>query len=203
MTIAALLSHHGIEVPRYVTVDGQVVFDDVSVRTSGPTHATLGAVTPVPRHTFHGGGEEPGDDVHLPAWWEVDDRLARHVSAMRECFPNFVYLEPEGDQAPCWAGPINTGRGTFRIAIFLRRDGGLPTVARFGAKLGRNSGRRWVASPHLFLNGNLCIAAQDDWQVDARTAATATAWAAHWLAAYTEWRITGRWPVAGAARDAA
>lgn len=41
MTIAALLRHHGINVPRWVTVDGQIIFDDVTTSSS----------TSITRHT--------------------------------------------------------------------------------------------------------------------------------------------------------
>ena len=48
MTIAALLGHFGINVPRYVTMDGQIVFDGVTASAGGGfTSTTHGAVTPV------------------------------------------------------------------------------------------------------------------------------------------------------------
>jgi hypothetical protein len=198
MTIAALLRHHGVKVPRYVTVDGQIVFDDVAPCATGYTHSTLGAVTPVSNHTFHGGEEEPDDRVEgSTAWWDDEERLDRHVKAMERSFPRFFYVPPEDGLSPCWGGVIDTGRGTFNVGIYPRRDEGLPSVALFDLRLGVNAGRRWLPSPHLYLNGNLCIADRDEWLPGEHTVATAAAWAAHWLAAYTEWRMTRRWPVEG------
>jgi hypothetical protein len=198
MTIAALLRHHGVKVPRYVTVNGQVVFDDVLPTPSGYAHVTLGTVTPVANHTFHGGDEEPDDgDDGQTVWWDDQGPLDRHVKAMERSFPKFVFVPPEAGSGPCWGGVIDTGRGRFNVGIFPRQDEGLPSVVAFDLRLGVNAGRRWVPSPHLYLNGNLCVANRNDWLSEEHTVATVTAWAAHWLAAYTEWRMTRRWPVEG------
>ena len=43
----------------------------------------------------------------------------------------------------------------------------------------------------------------DDWNADEHDAVTVVAWAAHWLAAYSEWRFTSKWPSEGAAVEAA
>ncbi|MFI2562610.1 hypothetical protein [Paenarthrobacter sp. NPDC018779] len=199
MTIAALLRHHGVNVPRFVTVDGRVVFDDVTITGEGEySHATFGVVTPVAKHTFHGGVE--GSDVDSGSVTErwADDEVSRHVNAMKRSFPNFTYLPPENDTSPCWFGVLDTGRGSFHVAIILRRDRQLPRVAVLGGvRLGIPSGRRWQPSPHLYDNGNLCVADGKEWIPEEHTAATVTAWAAHWLAAYTEWRMTRQWPVEG------
>lgn len=200
MTIAALLGHFGISVPRYVTMDGQIVFDGVTAVGGGAyTHATHGSVTPVINHTFHGGAEATDDgSVSTDPWWDDEAQIVRHIEAMEACFPGFTYLPANGDLAPCWMGEINTGRGRFSIGVVLRRDRGLPFVRVMGGpRLGVNTGRSWRPSPHLYLNGNLCVAGTGDWNADEHTAATVTAWAAHWLAAFTEWRITRRWPVDG------
>ena len=200
MTIAALLGHFGISVPRYVTLDGQIVFDGVSATgRGGYPHATHGSVTPVNNHTFHGGDEElDGGPANTLPWWDDEAQIARHVEAMEKCFPRFTYLPADGDLGPCWVGEINTGRGRFEIGVVLRSDQGLPFVRVIGGpRLGVNAGRSWRPSPHLYLNGNLCVAGSDDWDANEHTAATVTAWAAHWLAAFTEWRITRRWPVEG------
>jgi hypothetical protein len=198
MTIAALLHHHGVQVPRFVTVNGRIVFDGVRSTSSGFAHTTFGSVTPVANHTFHGGSEEPDDVSHSGrTWWDDDERIGRHVSAMERSFPGFVYLPPEDDGGPCWGGVIDTGRGNFKVMIMPRRDEGLPRAAVLDLRLGVHAGRRWVPSPHLYLNGNLCVAGENDWDPAHHTVATVTAWAAHWLAAYTEWRITRRWPTEG------
>lgn len=200
MTIAALLGHFKIHVPRYVTVGGQIVFSGVCASGSGKyTHPDHGAVTPVANHSFHGGVDEPDDGPDAPIhWWDDGNAIARHVEDMARCFPEFVFVPADQKRAPCWVGEINTGRGKFEVGVVLRRDRGLPSVTMVGGpQLGVSAGRRWIPSPHLYLNNNLCVADQADWKLDEHTAATATAWAAHWLAAYTEWRITRRWPVEG------
>lgn len=198
MTIAALLRHHGVQTPRYVTVAGQIVFDDVAVTSTGPVHREYGAVTSVAPHTFHG-GDEGEDEVAASAseWWDDEALVARHMDEMKTSFPNFEYLPAEEDRCPAWIGQIDTGRGKFKVLIMTRRDQGLPRVAVIDHRLGANAGRKWQPSPHLFTNGNLCVADQDDWDPAQHTAATVTGWAAHWLAAYTEWRLSRRWPVKG------
>jgi hypothetical protein len=199
MSMPALLSHFGINTARFVTTTGEVIFDGVTKSVSGGySHATYGAVTPMASHTFHGGEEEPDDHDDGPnIWWEDEAQINRHIEAMKQSFPNFLYLPPEGGSAPFWGGVIDTGRGAFNVGLFLRRDKGLPSIVVFNRRLGAPAGRRWQRSPHLYDNDNLCVAERDEWNADEHTAATATAWAAHWLAAYTEWRMSRRWPVDG------
>ena len=198
MSIASLLHHHGVDVPRYVTVNGQVIFDDVHSTSVGFAHSTFGSVTPVANHTFHG-GDEAADNVslHEDVWWNDDTRLQRHISAMEQAFPRFIYLAAADGVGPCWGGELDTGRGKFKVIVMTRGDEGLPRVAVIGPKLGAHAGRRWIPAPHLYLNGNLCVADESEWDPSVHSVATATAWAAHWLAAYTEWRMTRQWPVAG------
>lgn len=201
MTIADLVGHFAATTPRYVTVNGQIIFNDVTPAASGGyTHPVHGTVTPVQKHTFHGGTEESVDapDPEAP-WWNQPELIQRHIDAMAYSFPGFTYLPPESDTVPVWVGEIDTGRGKFPIGIALRSDQGLPRIALLSKiQLGVFAGRRWVRAPHLYDNGNLCVADVTEWQPEEHTAATATAWAAHWLAAYTEWRITRKnWPVTG------
>jgi hypothetical protein len=197
MSIAALLKNFGIHVPRYVTMAGEVVFDGVSPGGGGYSHPTHGAVTQVAPHTFHD-GVEPDDDVAGESvWWDDPAQIGRHLDAMQTAFPGFTYVPAEDGLGPCWVGTIDTGRGAFRVALMLRRDRGLPSVIVTGRRLGAQSGRRWTPSPHLYTSGSLCIADRADWHPEEHTVATATAWAAHWLAAYTEWRMSRRWPVDG------
>lgn len=203
MSMPALLSHFGINTTRYVTTAGEIVFDGVTKTISGYSHATLGAVTPVAHHTFHGGEDQPADELSATVWWHSPEEIDRHVDAMKRSFPGFVHVPPDDDGAPSWIGEIDTGRGRFTIAIVLRRDRGLPSVRVVkGPRLGVTVGGRWVPSPHLYLNGNLCVADRDDWVPEEHTAATVTGWAAHWLAAYTEWRFKRTWPIDGAHPDA-
>lgn len=198
MSIPALLSHFGINIARFVTPAGEIIFDDVTKTVNGFTHATLGAVTPVAKHTFHGGEDEPDEGpAGLTVWWDDEVQLARHIEAMETAFPNFVYVPPVDDSGPCWGGMIDTGRGKFEVGIFPRRDQTLPRVVVPNRHLGAPAGRKWQSSPHLYLNGNLCVADREDWNSAEHTVATVTAWAAHWLAAYTEWRMSRRWPVEG------
>ena len=198
MSMPALLSHFGINAARYVTSTGEVVFDGVAKVGSGFTHAVHGAVTPVAKHTFHGGDEEPDDGHDGPAaWWDDEDEINRHVEAMEKAFPAFTYLADDDGSGPFWGGVIDTGRGRFEIGIFPRLDQGLPRIVVFNRRLGAQAGRHWRPAPHLYINGNLCVADRDDWDPAEHTVATATAWAAHWLAAYTEWRMSRRWPVEG------
>ncbi|MGB0972131.1 MAG: hypothetical protein ACPGVG_14405 [Mycobacterium sp.] len=198
MTIAALLRHHGVRTPRFVTVAGQIVFDGVTASATGPVHSTYGPVTAVTPHHFHGG--EEAEDILEPSrseWWDDDTLIGRHLQAMEKSFPGFMYFEPGEDSCPAWGGLIDTGRGKFKVLVVLRRDGGLPRVIVTDHRMGANAGRRWQEPPHLFTNGNLCVADESDWISEEHTAATVTAWAAHWLAAYSEWRFTRRWPVEG------
>jgi hypothetical protein len=183
-------------VPRYVTVDGQIVFDKIVHTPAGSTHPAHGAVTPVADHTFHGGAS-PLASPTARIWWDDDTELSRHRQAMERSFPRFSYAAPADGQPPIWSGVVDSGRGKFRISITMRPDASLPLIRVHGPQLGAHSGRHWIRSPHLYDNGALCVADQADWDPAAHTTATATAWAAHWLAAYTEWRMSRRWPVEG------
>lgn len=194
MSMAQLLSINGARTPRFITVAGRTVFGSVTATASGLIHPEHGLVTAVAPGTFHGGGDPEDDGQHH--WWADTETMRPHIEAMSHSFPGFVYVEPVGEMAPWWHGMIDTGRGAFHVGVFLRQDEGLPHVKVLSKqRLGRNCGRRFVRSPHLYDSGALCIADQSDWDITAHTAATATAWAAHWLAAFTEWRITLKWPV--------
>ena len=198
MSMPALLSHFGIDTARFVTATGEVVFDGVTRVGNSFAHAVHGAVTPVAKHTFHGGEGDPDDGrVGPTVWWNDEHQISRHVQAMELAFPNFVYVPPDDDSGPIWGGTIDTGRGKFEIGVFPRVDQGLPSITVFNRNLGAPAGRRWHPAPHLYVNGNLCVADRDDWNPAEHTVATAAAWAAHWLAAYTEWRMSRLWPVEG------
>lgn len=198
MTMPALLSHFGMKDARFVTARGQVVFDGVTSGDGAFTHPVHGTVTAVAKHTFHGGEEEPDiGALDATAWWEDDAAIGRHIASMKLAFPQFTYMPASDDRNPCWWGEIDTGRGRFEVAIVLRRDRGLPFVSVLNHHLGVPSGRRWERPPHVYLNGDLCVASSEEWQPDEHSASTATAWAAHWLAAYTEWRFRRRWPAEG------
>jgi len=197
MSIASLLSHHGVHIPRFVTVDGRIVFDAVSTTSSGTAiHEALGPVTPVRDHTFHGGEDRP-EAMMLTPWWTDPLELAPHVNAMKRSFPGFLYTAATISEGPRWRGLIDTGRGKFTLEVELRADRTLPTLRVIGPKLGAFSSGRWVPSPHLYLSGNLCVAGREEWDAVHHDAVTAIAWGAHWLAAYTEWRMSRHWPADG------
>lgn len=204
MSMPALLSQFGLDTQRFVTADGRVIFEGVTSTAGGYSHPEHGSVSAMISHGFHGNGPEPTDETAPAQWWEDETQLQRHRDALATAFPGFRPLEYEGEHPPMWFGDIDTGRGKFTVAIALRHDRGLPFVRVIkGPKLGIPTGRSWIPSPHLYLNGNLCIADQSDWDPGLHTVATAVAWTAHWLAAFTEWRITRRWPVEGFQQNAA
>ena len=188
MSIATLFRHVGINVQRFVTVDGTVVTD--------PGLAAGGlAVEP---HRFHGGPDVVEvASASREAWWNTDKRRRDADEAvMRTFFPNFELCLDNDDYV--WIGDIDSGRGTFKVAIAHRVDGGLPLVASLSRKnLTRREGRRDRRSPHLYDSGMLCVAAQSDWDPTQHTTATVVAWTAHWFAAYTVWWMSGVWPTDG------
>jgi hypothetical protein len=191
MTLATLLSHVGIDVPRYVTVGGQIVLDPTPSTNSTPAPM---AVAP---HRFHD-GEDPAPErsAYADAWWNIDpEARAADEAAMATHFPNFVQFGDVGDYA--FGGELDTGRGRFKILVMPHVDHSLPSIIPMHKGLGRPMGRRIQRPPHLYTSGNLCVAATADWKPGEHTTATAVAWAAHWFAAYTEWRISGRWPTDG------
>ena len=190
MTVATLLAHVGIDVPRYATVGGEIVFD-----SSGPRAAAL--PMRIEPHRFHGGNDPaPTRNEYDKAWWntELESRVADENS-MRTRFPGFSVHRENGDYF--WSGTINTGRGTFAILVLPHVDRSLPSIVPEIKTLGRPEGRRLRRPPHLYNSGALCVAAATDWDPSRHTTATAVAWAAHWFAAYTEWRMRGYWPTDG------
>lgn len=191
MTLATLLSHVGIEVPRYVTVDGQIVLDPV------PPTGLASASMPVAPHRFHDGDDPAPDRARCAdAWWNIDpEARAADEAAMATHFPGFVQFGEDGDYA--FGGELNTGRGRFKILVLPHVDRSLPSVVPMHKGLGRPMGSRLQRPPHLYTSGNLCVADIADWSPSEHSSATVVAWAAHWFAAYTEWRITGRWPTGG------
>lgn len=191
MSIAQLLRHVGIDVPRYVTVDGQVVFDPAVAGLSQP--APL-AMSP---HRFHGGVDpSPPRDALTDAWWKRDpDARAADVAAMARHFPGFQLIEEGGDYV--YGGRINTGRGAFRVLVLPHSDGSMPTIVPVHRNLGRDIAGQHRKPPHLYLSGSLCVAAESNWNPVEHSTATVVGWAAHWFAAYTDWRLSARWPTDG------
>lgn len=195
MSLPRLLSRLSSRTLRFVTIDGRLVTEGVTGRPGAYSHPRFGPVTRVTPHTNHGGALP----VAAPAapWWKSQpELLAAEIEAMNRAFPGFVLAS---EDPPVWLGDLNTGRGTFEVALVHRADHGLPRVVPSKPGLfQRHEGARTCKSPHLYVNGDLCIACQEDWDPARDDATTAVAWTAHWLAAFTEWRIAGRqWPSEG------
>ena len=201
MSLPALISKLSGRTPRFVTVSGRVVSGAEVVATSdGHHHPDHGYVTPIRRHTNHGGSASP--ETHVSPWWEAaPDQLELEKVAMGKAFPGFAFDEIGG--RPAWRGKVNTGRGTFEITIVHRPDHRTPRVVpTTRSLLRRQEGRHQRWSSHLYLNGDLCVAEDADWNPARDDAVTVVAWAAHWLASFTEWRISGRgWPAEGVSVD--
>jgi hypothetical protein len=121
---------------------GQIVFDGVEQMSSGLVHKTLGPFTAVANHTFHPGTEEADDLPNFQTnWWDNEDRPSRHVSAMEQSFPGFVYLPAEDGSEPCRSDVIDTGRGESKVIIMTRRDDGPPRDAVVDLRLRVNARR--------------------------------------------------------------
>ena len=190
MTVSTLLAHVGIDVPRYVTVGGQIVLDPAVGATTSPLR--------IEPHRFHA-GVDPAlvREKFDAAWWNTDlVARAADENAMRTYFPNFTLHGSEQDDY-LWSGTFNTGRGSFSILVLSQVNHSLPSVIPMQKSLGRPEGRRLRRPPHRYDSGALCIASINDWDPTKHTTATAVAWAAHWFAAYTEWRMRGYWPTDG------
>lgn len=191
MSLPSLLRRVGHAVPRGVSVDGRIV-------TGAAAAAAIAAGTAnrVAPHAFHGGKDPTTPDQESGAWWENAEARARDTAAMAAAFPTFRL--DDGDGGYDWRGVIDTGRGRFRVAIIGSPRGRLPQVVPLQPRsFSRHEGRTLRRSPHLYDSGNLCVAAQDDWDAEHHTTATVVGWTAHWLAAYTDWRLGGPWPTAG------
>lgn len=193
-----MLAKFGVANKRFVTTSGLILFDDVVRTSNGFVHSTFGHVTPVVKARFHGGAD-PSDAVDTRWWLTDEEEVQRHVDAMSRAFPTFGFVAGDEEHAPVFGGTLDSGRGSFEVLVMLRRDRGLPCVVAPNVRLGKHSGRRWKAAPHLYDSGALCVAGQEDWDPDEHTAATAVAWAAHWFANYTLWFVDSmdRWPTEG------
>jgi hypothetical protein len=193
MTILNILKHHGYNVERGVLPTGRIVFPTAPASSSA-AFATAMSVKP---HAFHGGGN-PVEQVpdSSRTWWTDEAVLERDRQAMARYFPGFVEVADTQNLPPAWVGTLDTGYGVFTVRIQHRADHGLPHVTPAKPKA-RRRGRRTLASPHTFINGNLCVAAQEDWDPEKDTTATVVGWAAHWHAAYVEWLFTDKWPMEG------
>lgn len=156
------------------------------------------------RHKNHGGaGPSESQDLANPWWERKPEQLALERAAMAEAFPNFLYEPAEG--VPAWCGTLDTGRGRFRVTVIQRADHSLPRVVPGSPNLfRRKEGWTYRRSPHVYLNGDLCVARRTDWNPRIHDTTIVVAWTAHWLAAFTEWQIAGReWPCEGTDIDVA
>jgi hypothetical protein len=185
--------------PRYVTIAGLLVTDGVVATDAGFTHASFGRVTQVEPHDFHGGPEAIEPEAIEPEaagpWWETaPDLLASERVHMAEAFPGFQFVDLDGK--PGWEGTINSGRGLFEVRLTHRGDHSIPRIEVIRPhRLERRAGRHMQRAPHLFNSGAVCVARAEDWDAERHDAVTAVGWAAHWLAAYSVWRVSGeKWP---------
>lgn len=190
MTIANILRLNGIDVERTVSPEGRIIFAG---------ERSIGTGAPLKPHTFHDGESPEAGVAHSGRWWEEDRALERELSAMSEHFPGFILAGGDPSLPPAWKGTIDTGHGKFELIVQHRVDHGLPLVIPVAPRSFSRSDsfRRRRSAPHLYLNGNLCVAAEEDWNASEDTAATVTAWTAHWYANYVEWLYTGTWPAEG------
>jgi hypothetical protein len=197
MTLPSLLRRVGIAVPRGVSVDGRVLTGRAAAAA-----VSAGTATAVVPHAFHGGDDPPIASAP-EAWWQDPAARGADIAAVAQAFPGFRLDQRDGGHT--WTGAIDTGRGRFDVSVVCDPAGGLPAVVPVLPRaLGRNEGRRgFRPSEHLYVSGNLCVADTADWDPAAHTSATAIAWAAHWYAAYTDWRLGGQWPTDGYRPDAA
>lgn len=191
MSIKSLLQTIGTSVPRYVTVDGRIV-------TEYSTSLPLSDLSPVAPHRFHGGAT-PVKAGASPPWWRNDEAKANDIADMRRAFRNLVVLDQDDDLA--YAVEFNTGRGVVRCVLLPQFDQSLPRIFPVNPKrLGRRDARArggFHLPPHVFTNGQLCIADEEAWNATERSTVVAGCWTAHWLACYTEWKIFGVWPTEG------
>ncbi len=197
MSLPSLLRRIGVDVARGVSVDGRLL----TGRAATAAIAT-GTATSVVPHTFHGGEDPPPEPTPAP-WWHDANARQVDIDAVARAFPAFRLDDHDGGHS--WSGTIDTGRGRFAVKVLADAAGGVPRIVpERPHRLGRNEGRRgFMPSPHLYTSGALCVADVSDWDPTRHTSATAIAWAAHWYAAYTDWRLGGRWPTDGYRPNAA
>ncbi len=197
MTLPSLLRRIGVDVARGVSVDGRVLTGRAATAA-----IAAGTATSVVPHTFHGGDDPPPQPAQTP-WWHHTAARGSDISAVALAFPRFRFDERDGGHT--WSGTLDTGRGRFAVDVIADPARGLPRIVPVRPRgLGRNEGRRgFQPSPHLYISGELCVADASDWDPSRHTSATAIAWAAHWYAAYTDWRLGGPWPTDGYRPDAA
>lgn len=186
MSMLGLLRLHGVNAPRIVTATGGLVV--------GGTSSAGISLSP---HTFHGGEQTiataPSSEE---IWWKADGAQDRDREQMAQWFPGFVEVTETGE-APRWRGTIDSGRGKHVVDVIHQIDHSLPRVEPHNRRLGRSRRGLWNDAPHRYLNGNLCVAASDDWNPTEDSIATVVAWVAHWYACYADWFASDRWPVSG------
>lgn len=200
MTIVGLLKKHGVAAPRYASPAGAVFLAEAGADSQNAMPGYQ-----IPPHTFHGGVESrPGPALRENVWWFTEGALDRDRALVARHFPSFVEaVQVRPEDRPAWSGSIDTGYGQFAIEVSHREDRGLPRVRVLDAKRrGRVVKGLWFPAPHTFTNGNLCVAAEEDWNAEESTIADVIAWSVHWHACYVSWRVSGIWPSPGIASAA-
>lgn len=186
-----MLKLHGHDLRREVTSAGSVVFDV----KNHPAPRGM----PLAPHTFHGG--DAPEDVAVAKgseWWLIGDAAARDRAAMSEWFPDFHEIEGTEDAPPRWLGTLGDVSSPVEVVIVHAADRSLPRVLPMvDIPQKRVLRGRFRVTPHLFLNGSLCVASPEDWDPDRDTVAVVAGWAAHWLACYREFCKSGEWPTDG------
>ena len=105
-------------------------------------------------------------------------------------------LQSLSDQAMENARAFATVR-SVKDAAELQANFARQTMERMMGETAKLQEAGFRLAEHLYLSGNLCVADTADWDPAKHTSVTAIAWAAHWYAAYTDWRIGGMWPTEG------
>jgi hypothetical protein len=197
MSVLCLLRKISPKTPRFVTLDGQLVFGAAAVGSSYQ-HPSRGPVARVEPHHFHGGTSDDTVEAEaLEPWWvEHPERVEEEVERMKSAFPGFELIDRT--ETLTWKGSIMQPPWKFDLLLSHRKDHSLPIGKVISpSRLGRPEGRRFVKPPHVYLSGNPCFASKDDWDANTHDMVTVVCWAAHWIAAYREWWMNGSWPTVG------
>jgi hypothetical protein len=184
MSLANAMKTHGMKLDRWMDPNGRIVHGSPS----------LSSAMPIETHTFHGGEETVDAGAVVTPWWQMPGVMDAERDQMKRWCPGFTEIEGGDTDAPIWYGSITTRVTTFQVAIAHRADHGLPRVIVDDRHVSPHVSS---SSPHRYLSGALCVAAQEDWDASVHTAATVVGWTAHWFDCYVHWLFSTphRWPI--------